>query len=141
MKAYGVSPQLSALRYGAVVHKGDPCRIARLVGSRTCAQVRARIQRGLPPGQLALSIPGSPPPPAAPKRPNNKRKVGAPQRRKNASQVLVQPRTTCNLTCQPALVVTCKHLWSMVRPLQTDAASLSKEKRICSIFFGAGRLL
>ena len=69
-----------------VVHKGDPCCVARLVGSRTCAQVRARIQQGLPPGQLALSIPGSPPPIVPPKRPNNKRKIGAPQRRKNASQ-------------------------------------------------------
>ena len=78
--------QLSALRYGVIMHKGDTCRISRLVGSRTCAQVHARIQRGLPPGPPTLSIPGSPPPVVAPKRPNNKRKVGAPQRRKNASQ-------------------------------------------------------
>ena len=83
------APQISTLRYGMAVFKGDACRVARLVGTRTCVQVHAHMQRGPLPGQPSLTMPGSPPP-AVLRRLTHKRKLGAPQRRKNASQVALR---------------------------------------------------
>lgn len=81
--AVQLSAQLAALRYGMAVYKSDPCRAARLVGTRTCAEVAARMLAGLPPGQTPLAIPASPPPPPPKKRGGTKRKGGAPKRKNN----------------------------------------------------------
>ena len=70
--------QISMLSYGAEMFSGDACKIARILASRTCIQVHTRMRELLP--DLPQTLPGSSPT-------GHKRKPGAPQRRKNASQV------------------------------------------------------
>ena len=66
------------LSYGAEMFSGDACKMARMIASRTCLEVHTRMRKLLP--NLPQALPGSPPA-------GHKRKPGAPQRRKNASQV------------------------------------------------------
>lgn len=70
--------QLSLLTYGAEMFKGDACRTARMLASRTCAEVYERMKELVP--DLPLAVPGSP-------IVGTKRKSSAPQKRKNATQV------------------------------------------------------
>lgn len=76
--------QLDAVLYGRNLYRGDVCRTARLVGTRKCSDVHA-IMKDLPPS--AAAAPSSPPLGPA-RRVGSKRKPAAPQRRKNASQVI-----------------------------------------------------
>ena len=66
------------LSYGAEIFSGDACKIARILASKTCVEVHTRMRELLP--DLPQTLPGSSPA-------GHKRKLGAPQRRKNASQV------------------------------------------------------
>ena len=70
--------QISMLSYGAEMFSGDTCKIARILASKTCIEVHTRMRELLP--NLPQTLPGSSPA-------GHKRKPGAPQRRKNASQV------------------------------------------------------
>lgn len=70
--------QLSLLNYGVEMFKGDACSIARIVASKTCAQVYTRLKQLLP--ALAPDVPKSP-------APGHKRKSSGPQKRKNATLV------------------------------------------------------
>ncbi len=79
-----VAVQLDTLRYGMRIYSGDPCRIARLVGMRKCTEVCTMMKSVSAPPD---SAPSSPPLGPA-RRMGSKRKPVAPQRRKNASQVL-----------------------------------------------------
>ena len=70
--------QLSLLTYGVEMFKGDACRTARMVASKTCAEVYRRMKQLMP--NLPAAVPGSP-------LAGTKRKGNAPQKRKNATQV------------------------------------------------------
>lgn len=78
--------QLSLLKYGMEMFQGDPCRIARIVASKPCAEVCARM-RALEPS-LPLAMPGDPALGARKPSPA-KRKLNAPTRRNNATKVNV----------------------------------------------------
>ncbi len=80
--------QLSLLSYGAEMFKGDACRTARMVASKTCAEVYRRTKQLMP--NLPAAVPGSP-------LAGIKRKGNAPQKRKNATQV------RCLVCLQPLL--------------------------------------
>lgn len=81
-RAVGV--QLDTLRYGMRIYSGDSCRTARLVGTRKCTEVCTMMKNV---SAAPDSAPSSPPLGPA-RRMGSKRKPVAPQRRKNASQVI-----------------------------------------------------
>lgn len=71
--------QLSLLTYGAEMFKGDACPTARMIASKTCTEVYRRMKQLMP--NLPAAVPGSP-------LAGTKRKGNAPQKRKNATQVM-----------------------------------------------------
>ena len=100
--------QLDAVQYGTHIYAGDACRTARLVFPRKCWEVQA-LMRELP--VLPSSAPCSPSLGPA-KRAGSKRKPAAPQRRKNASQVVLavltrEPSKKCWYPSDAVMVSLC----------------------------------